>query len=207
MLFWDFGEQGIPQIKDKDVVEHKYTNAGLYTITLIAHGKGTAGKWTQTISVSAPESVSNPFEVTVVAWAKENRVVQTKSIPISMTKDNHPSTFSDHSQTYSETFKADPGFKIIETIFQQSSAARAGDITNRIFPDGSQIQFSYKLTSGPAVDRYRGWLRGNLILKQKQMEPAHDVTLGAEIKISKYGTYALSKSVTIDSIKKRTYSG
>jgi hypothetical protein len=122
-------------------------------------------------------------------------------VQVSKTKDNHPSTFSDHSQTYTDTFSADPGFKIVDANFQSSSAARAGDITQRISADGSEIQFSYRLTSGPAVDRYRGWLRGDLVLKQEQIEPAHNVTLGSDINIMKYGTYALEASVTLDSME------
>lgn len=200
-VVWDFGEQASPQIKDRDRVEYQYRRKGQYKITLTAHGQGTPGRWEQLIDVLVPSAISSPISVSVMARTKENRVVESKVFQISQTKDDHPSALSDHSRTYTETFSADPGFRIVGATFRSSSAARAGDIKESISPDGSNITLSYRLTSGPAVDRYRGWLRGDLIMKQEQLAPANGVTLGAEISITRFGTYALPVSVTLDSVQ------
>lgn len=200
-VIWDFGEQDSSQIMDKDRVEHQYHSEGQYKVTLTAHGQGTPDHWERLIDVSVPAAVSNPIDVSVIAKTKEDKVVESKVFQISQTKDDHPSTFSDHSRTYTETFSADLGFKVVDAIFRSSSAARAGDITKNISPDGSEVAFSYRLTSGPAVDRYRGWLRGDLVIKQEQLTPADSVTLGAEISIENFGTYALPMSLSLDSVQ------
>jgi hypothetical protein len=148
-----------------------------------------------------PTALSSPIGVSVIARTKENRVVESKVFQISQTKDDHPSALSDHSRTYTETFSADPGFRVVDATFRSSSAARAGDIKQNISPDGSKITFSYRLTSGPAVDRYRGWLRGDLVMKQEQLTPANSVTLGSEINITRFGTYALPVNLTLDSVQ------
>lgn len=200
-VIWDFGEPDSRQIKDRDKVEYEYRRGGQYKVMLTAHGQGTPGRWEQLIDVMVPTALREPIGVSVMARTKENRVVESKVFEISQTKDDHPLPLSDHSRTYTETFLAGPDFRIVEATFRPSSAARAGDIKHNISPDGSKITFSYRLTSGPAVDRYRGWLHGDLVVKQEQLTPASSVTLASEMNITNFGTYPLQVSLTLDSVQ------
>lgn len=90
-VIWDFGEQGSPQIRDKDGVDHQYRSGGQYKITLTAHGQGTPDRWEQLIDVLVPTTLSSPIAVNVIARTKENRVVTSKVFQVSQTKDDHPS--------------------------------------------------------------------------------------------------------------------
>jgi len=199
-VVWDIGDQSLPKIKDRDTIEHIYVDAGTYTITLVAHGHGSPGTWSQDIKVKQSRALDSPIDITIIARTKENREIKTNSVAVSNTKDDHPSPFSEHSQFYTQTFTADPGYRIIAVDFMKTSAARASDIQNRISSDGSEAELAYQLTSGPAFDRYRGWIRGDVVLKQELLQPAQNVTLGEGVKIENYGVYSLSKSVALESI-------
>jgi hypothetical protein len=50
----------------------------------------------------------------------------------------------------------------------RQSDTRASDLTINMSPDRKTVELKFKLTAGPAFDRWRGWLHGQLILT---MEP------------------------------------
>lgn len=169
-------------------------------MSLRAYGAGE-DEWRQEIRVQAARRLLAETVVSVVAALSANRVVETRSVPVDQTKDDHPVTFGPHSRTYTETYPVAPGFRIIDARFQETSASRAGDIRAVIAADGGSVTFSFQLTSGPAVDRYRGWLHGTLVLTEERTEPASEVALARDLRIVDAGTYALSTSVPIDRIE------
>lgn len=199
-VIWDLGDASVDKIKDQNAVNHTYTIAGTYTVSLRAYGAGE-DEWRQEIRVAAARRLPTQTVVSVVAALAANRVVETRSVPIDQTKDDHPVTFGPHSRTYTETFAAAPGFRITDTRFQEASASRAGDIRAVVASDHGSVTFSFQLTSGPAVDRYRGWLHGTLVLTEERAEPASEVALVRDLHVEDAGTYALSTSVPIERIE------
>ncbi|WP_028025964.1 hypothetical protein [Enterovibrio calviensis] len=199
-IIWDFGIEGLPQIKDIDTVEHKYNSEGVYTISLYAHGKGESIPWKQIISVSKSKELPYSLTVNIKAKLLDNVIVRNRNVLIDQTKSDHPSTFSDHTRNYSLPILAEGGYKIIGSNFTEHSATRATHINKHIQDDGKQLLFSFSLTSGPGVDRYRGWLRGTLTLREERIEPGAEIMLSQNINIQEAGSYTLRESVPLDTV-------
>ncbi|VIO69550.1 Serine endoprotease DegS [Bradyrhizobium ivorense] len=89
-----------------------------------------------------------------------------RSYTVDKTKDDHPVVFAEHSADYADTFPAEPGYRITGCSWHVETANGAGNIACAIGDGGAQARFTYKLTSGPAVDRYRGWLGATVNLSQ-----------------------------------------
>ena len=62
---------------------------------------------------------------------------------------------------------AQPGYKIVRYEFLEHSATAVSNKKVTIAPDGSSIQVTYDLTSGPGFDRTRGWLEATVVTIQK----------------------------------------
>jgi hypothetical protein len=91
-----------------------------------------------------------------------------KNYVLAKIKDDHPSLFSSSTATYTEVFKAEKGFKIARFEFQLSSANNSQVRQQKLAPDGSSVTITFALTSGPMIDRYRGWIQGTVkTLQQK----------------------------------------
>lgn len=200
-IIWDFGDEEARKIKDEDTVQHTYDSPGSYTISLYAHGQGASEPWEQLVKVKEVLALSSPFDVSIIGKTKDNAVIRNRNIQINNTKDDHPSTFSDHTRGYSQTIRAEAGYKITDANFIERSAARATHINSQIQDNGDSLRFSYSLTSGPAVDRYRGWLHGTLTVEETRIEPGSEITLASDISIRDPGSYTLSESVPLDSIQ------
>ena len=201
-IIWNFGEAETRKVKDKETVQHTYPSPGNYTISLLAHGQGSSEPWTQTIKVQDVLTLSSSFDVTVIAKTKGDSVVRNRTIQISNTKNDHPNTFSDDARSYTQEINAEPGYRITNASFTEDSAARATSINREIQNDGDSLTFSYSLTSGPAVDRYRGWLHGTLTLEETREAPGSKVVLADDLKITEPGSYTLGESIAMDSIEK-----
>jgi hypothetical protein len=91
----------------------------------------------------------------------------TTVIPLSETLDAHSSLFNTTTRSYERRFPAQPGFKIIEAKFVGKSATRVGNF--QVQTTDSEVIVRFQLTSGPSVDRYRGWLHGDLVLVQEEI--------------------------------------
>jgi hypothetical protein len=92
-----------------------------------------------------------------------------RSHTVAQIKDDHPSLTSRHSRGYQEKFTAEDGYRISECKSQASSANNADGIACEISRDGSSAMFRYRLASGPAFDRYRGWLFTTVTLRQRRI--------------------------------------
>jgi hypothetical protein len=95
------------------------------------------------------------------------RTTVERSYQIDETYDDHPS-LAPTSKEYRITKNADPGHMIVDARMVRQSDTRVSDLTINISPDRKTVELKFKLTAGPAFDRWRGWLHGQLILT---MEP------------------------------------
>jgi Trypsin-like peptidase domain len=93
-----------------------------------------------------------------------------QTFAVAQTKDDHPVIFEKHSRKYEQVFRAEPGYLIDSCSFDSTSANHAKELTCNVVEGGTKAQFSYVLTSGPAYDRWRGWLLGTFTLVQSRQD-------------------------------------
>lgn len=91
----------------------------------------------------------------------------TRSYEVRETKDDHPVALAPHSKVYEKKFVAEPGYRITGCTYAAESANKARDVACNIFDGGSRAVFSFRLESGPAIDRWRGWWGGSVNLAQE----------------------------------------
>ncbi|EHR00820.1 S1 family peptidase [Bradyrhizobium sp. WSM471] len=89
-----------------------------------------------------------------------------RAYTVDKTKDDHPVVFAEHSADYAETFPAEPGYRITGCTWHVETANGASNIGCAINGGGAEVRFTYRLTSVPAVDRYRGWLGATVNVSQ-----------------------------------------
>ena len=80
---------------------------------------------------------------------------------VAETRDEH-SGLSPSTGSYTKVFRAEPGYRIARHEFQLSSANEAVVNSIKPSPDGQSISVNYTIKSGPAFDRWRGWIKGTL---------------------------------------------
>ncbi|NBJ10937.1 S1C family serine protease [Microvirga arsenatis] len=93
-----------------------------------------------------------------------------KTYTVAETKDDHPVAFAPHSETYTKTFGAEPGYRITECTWNALSENHHGDLACNIGPGGASATFLFRLTSGPMVDQWRGWWGGTVTLAQERIQ-------------------------------------
>lgn len=86
-------------------------------------------------------------------------------------------TIGTNTQSYTRSFAADEGFRIVELKWTMQSEARVSNFHYGIEGGGSQAVVRFNLKSGPVTDRYRGWLHGTLVMVQEKVHPAQTVEL------------------------------
>ena len=91
-----------------------------------------------------------------------------RSFRINETNSDHKS-FETNTKQYSKVFDADVGYTISSYEWKPTSATRESDLTFNLVGGGSQIRVDFKLKCGPKTDKYRGWLRGNLVTTQQRV--------------------------------------
>jgi len=116
--------------------------------------------WTDIVPVSAAGAA-------VPSFATPDHIGRT--FFVSETKDDHPVTFAPHSRSYQKSFQAEPGYKIAGCSWSGSSENNQSDVVCNVAPGGGSATFAFRLTSGPAVDRWRGWMAGTLTLAQERV--------------------------------------
>jgi Trypsin-like peptidase domain len=138
---------------------------------------------TMTLRSDLTEGISyiTPINQAIYGVIKDKRISYNSNLPDLSTrlsekivkgyefwlvKDDHPVVFDPHSRRYSFDFKAENGYKISDAKTSIYSAAKADNEYIEISPDQHNIKLSITLTSGPAIDRWRGWYMGTLITNQ-----------------------------------------
>lgn len=70
------------------------------------------------------------------------------------------------TKSYTQTFQARPGHKIVDFTVITHSANKASQPDVTITPAGDAMTVKYELTSGPIFDRWRGWLEADIKTRQ-----------------------------------------
>lgn len=71
------------------------------------------------------------------------------------------------SRSYSRTFVAREGFKIVDFRYVPRSANNASEPRIVVSPDGKRLEVDFALTSGPVFDQWRGWIDAEVLTKQE----------------------------------------
>lgn len=87
---------------------------------------------------------------------------------IAETRDEHTG-LSVTAATNTKVFRAEPGYRIVGHEFQLSTANQATITSIKQSPDGQLITVTYTIKSGPAYDRWRGWIKGTLQTSQAKI--------------------------------------
>lgn len=94
-------------------------------------------------------------------------------------------SFSDHgllpqSRTFLRTvYELAPGEEFASASFQARSASNASAVLLAYVPDKRSVTARFTLRSGPLIDRWRGWLSGNVVVRVRRMEEAREISLPA----------------------------
>ena len=158
----------VPLLKNSSVIRVRaaYVTATLVVaIWLISF----ANLWQLDRGTSRPGNVTVdlPRQTASVDPALPERITTKQAI--SQTLESHQEVFGKTTRKYELSFPARQGFRIVEAKFMESNATRVSDFSVEIEDEGQRAVVRFKLTSGPAVDRFRGWLHGNLVLTQEQV--------------------------------------
>ena len=90
-----------------------------------------------------------------------------RSYSINETYDEHPIALSPSTREYTIRKDADPKAVIVNARLVRSSDTRVSDLNITISPDRHSVEVRFRLTAGPAIDQYRGWLHGQLVLTMR----------------------------------------
>ena len=90
---------------------------------------------------------------------------------IDATNDNHPVVLGNYSRDYTAVFSAQANYRIASAEFKAESVNHlvSGPSIEKL-DGGARVIMRWTLESGPAVDRWRGWLHGRLETTQANMK-------------------------------------
>lgn len=169
----------VPRLKSSGGTRRHFTYVAATTAAVIA-AASFASLWLADRKASSPGNVSidvppgrhepasapattPPILIGVPAAPERVTTVER----ISETLDAHDSVLGTTTRQYVRRFEAKPGFRIVEAKFNERSATRVSGFVVESTGQTATVRFS--LTSGPAVDRYRGWIDGELTLVQERI--------------------------------------
>ena len=196
---WRFDGDIAEPLVDQNEAEFTYSIPKKYTIILNAHGHGY-DDWTREVDVWRSKALSNPESLRIIASTISTTVTRTTTHPIDKTKDDHPSPFNSHSRNYTQRFSVEPGYTAIAAEFAGTSVNNASNIRTTPSSDGKTVLVSFALKSGPAVDRWRGWIHGKLKVTEQREIPSTQIDLG-EIIVAEEGLYALTANIGQSSLR------
>ena len=191
---WQINDVGFASVRDVDPLKHKFESSGEYEITLTVHGHGK-DSFVQPILVREMVAVAKSHSIRIVASVPESSVIETRAIPVSLTNDSHPNFLDTHTESYQGEIPARSGYKIIGAEVVEKSATRVSNLTLTPTEEGDSLKYSLNLTSGPQVDRYRGWFHGDIVIKETREVPSQTVELASEIIVANEGAYPLNASI------------
>lgn len=91
-----------------------------------------------------------------------------RTFRVDETNDRHDKLLETTMRSYAVTHRAQPGYIIVDAQLERESETRVSNLRIVVAPDGKSVTVSFDLTSGPQVDRYRGWLHGTLTVTMEQ---------------------------------------
>ncbi len=81
-------------------------------------------------------------------------------------KNNDHSGFFTSKRIYKEKFRAVKGYKITSFKLNIASLNRAKIISRELSADGSHVTVRFSIKSGPMYNRWRGWIKAQVITEQ-----------------------------------------
>jgi hypothetical protein len=99
---------------------------------------------------------------------KESKLRQDKierTHMFSKANDSH-SGFSKNTKSFSETYTAEPGYRIVGAELNIISINNARIITQSVSSNGDSFTIKAEVDSGPIYDQWRGWVQSQVIMKQ-----------------------------------------
>jgi len=93
----------------------------------------------------------------------QNKIERTHMF--SKANDKH-SGFSKNTKTFSETYTAEPGYRITGAELNIISIKNARIIKKSVSSDGGSFTIKAEVDSGPIYDQWRGWVQSQVIMKQ-----------------------------------------
>ena len=92
----------------------------------------------------------------------------TRSYWFEETNDTHTG-FSPSKRTYTQRFNAVDGYRILNYKVDVASINNAQIIDKTLSEDGKSITVNYSISSGPIFDRWRGWIKAQVITEQEKL--------------------------------------
>ncbi len=124
-----------------------------------------------------------PVKVTVLKELAPSTVTKEQRLVVDQTNADHK-TFGTNTKAYSNRFEATPGYTITDVKWVEKSATRVSGRTLQIVDGGQAVTMTYSLKAGPQTDRYRGWLRGEIVTTEKQELPEREEAVGSTTLLS-----------------------
>lgn len=81
-------------------------------------------------------------------------------------RNNDHSGFFTSNRIYKEKFRAVKGYKITSFKLNIASLNRAKIISRELSTDGSHVTVRFSIKSGPMYNRWRGWIKAQVITEQ-----------------------------------------
>lgn len=181
-----------------------YEAPGTKTIELWVSGT-TVVETSQKINILPPlEQLPEPLNLSVTARTKGTSVVVNREEQVRAHKSDHPSYRGKNSRDYSRTFRASLNARIVGHSWKETDAANAGPLSFEIREDGRLGVASFRLTSGPKYDRWDGWLRGVLTIRESKEVPGGVVSLVSGLQVERVGLYLLEGAPDLQELERWT---
>jgi hypothetical protein len=140
--------------------------------SVLGGGWGVAPEPVRTAIISTVYSPAPILSISLIT--AEQRTSIAKSFEIDETNSTHEVTGT-NVKRYERRFGADPGYAITKVTIDKKSATRVEDLTSNIDHGGASVAITFGLEAGPAVDRYRGWLKATVNTTQERVIPAQTI--------------------------------
>lgn len=126
--------------------------------------------------------------ITIEGILATHTKTKSQKFVVDRTNDSHE-TFGTNVKCYDLEFAAYEGYKIVDHSWTIRSATRQSDFS--INNDGGKkLKVHFCLKAGPKTDRYRGWLKGDIVTSESRNVP-ETAELITTLTIDKSGNYTL----------------
>lgn len=147
------------------------------SVKVMSRGIPTVDRGQLTILVRPappPAPAAQRIRVTVVTAPNTSVVERRESIAQSQAE--HGVLPTDRSYTR-VVYRLAPAERFLDAHFEPRSAAHASAVRIALDPGGSTVTARFSLRSGPFVDRYRGWVNGDAVVRVEASVPGTETDL------------------------------
>ena len=189
-IFWSLGD-GRTEAGAEEV-RVAFSAPGLYAVKITAFPDERGGEtksFQKSITVRDYERLEKTFKLRIIHLAKSGGVLKTQEFMIDEVLEPSRKLLGTRKEKVAREFKVPNEFEILSTNFVATSVNNAG--IERIVTKGNSVLVVMNLKSGSALDRWRGWVRGQLFVNMRSKEQAKQVELGT-LEIKKFKEYRYS---------------